>query len=180
MGNSLQDQLVNAGLADPKQAKKAGPGGKKQPKVKKKDRAAQQTSASTQAAQQAQAAKLARDRELNQRRAAEAARKAARAQIRQLIDGHKLDRVAGEIGYNFVDGSKVRKIYITDKLRGQLTTRQAMIVKLEGRYDIVPSEIAEKIRERDARCVMERQDDTQAPVDDDPYAAFQVPDDLIW
>jgi uncharacterized protein YaiL (DUF2058 family) len=53
------------------------------------------------------------------------------------------------------------------------------IIKFEKRYELVAADIAEKIRLRDAACVivLNAADDKAG---DDAYAAYQIPDDLMW
>jgi len=53
-------------------------------------------------------------------------------------------------------------------------------VHLEGRYDIVPTEVADKIRARDASCVVTLRAPASEVVEEDPYKEFPVPDDLMW
>ncbi len=179
MGNSLQEQLIKAGLADEKQARKAR--APKQHQKKKKGQRAPQSSESARAAQKAQAEKAARDRELNEKRQAKAQRKALVAQIRQLIEENRLERGEdAEIGYYFQDGDKVRKIYVTEAMRQQIGDGQLEIVRLGGRYDLVPPAVADKIRQRDPIFVVARQVSEQEPDEDDPYKDYKVPDDLMW
>ena len=65
----------------------------------------------------------------------------------------------------------------TDPARFQ---RRLAIVCLGERAELVPRVIADKIAERDASLVV-RAKKVDAAVDaDDPYAAYQVPDDLMW
>jgi len=178
MGNSLQDQLLKAGLATEKQAKKAK-AGKAPPKRGKKGQPPA-LSESTAAARQAQADKAARDKALNEKRKAEAELRERRAQIRQLIDKHRLSRDEGEIGYNFVDRGKIRKLYVTPEIQTKLSKGQLDIARLDGRYDVVPAEVADRIRERDERCLVARPAPSGEPAEDDPYKDFKVPDDLMW
>jgi len=178
MGNSLQDQLLKAGLATEKQARKAKAG--KPPKKRgKKGRPAEPTE-SARAAQQAMAEKAARDKTLNQERKSKAERKALMAQIRQLVEHNRLPREDAEIGYNFVSGGKIRKLYVTPEIQAKLTKGQADIIRLDGRYEVVLADIAEKIRARDAACLVPRPAADEPPDEDDPYKDFQVPDDLMW
>jgi uncharacterized protein YaiL (DUF2058 family) len=45
----------------------------------------------------------------------------------------------------------------------------------------VPAEAAARIRERDERSIMNLPGATPVKADEnDPYGAFQVPDDLMW
>ena len=55
-----------------------------------------------------------------------------------------------------------------------------MIICLSGAVELVPRIIADKIAERDPAIVVRvKQASTQVD-EDDPYAAFQIPDDLMW
>lgn len=181
MANSLQDQLLKAGLADAKQAKKAK-AGKRPPKGQPKGKKGQREvlSESTQATRRALAEKTERDRVLNQERKAVAERKAVVAQIRQLIAQHRSSREGGEEAYHFTDGKLLRTLHVTPGQRAQLTRGSIVIVRDAGRYELVPGEVAEKIRARDPACVMQRPDGEVAPAQDDPYAEYEVPDDLVW
>ena len=106
MGNSLQDQLLKAGLADEKQAKKARAA--KVPKKRgKKSERAPALSESARSARQSMAEKAEKDRALNEQRKAEAERKAKLAQVRQLVERNRLTRDEAGIAYNFIDGDKV-------------------------------------------------------------------------
>ena len=98
---------------------------------------------------------------------------------------NRVDREAGDIAYSFVDQGKVRNIYVTEQLQKQLSLgRLAIVTVAQGQnriYELVPSGVAEKIAQRHEQAVvqMNTSDDSQAD-EDDPYADFQVPDDLMW
>ncbi len=181
---SLQEQLLKAGLVDEKKAKKANKEKRKQAKVERKSK--EQTVDETKASvQQARAEKAERDRELNRQREEEANQKAIAAQIKQLIQMNKIKKDHGEIGYNFVDDNKIKKLYITDALQNQLSMGRLAIVKLLEKndviYEIVPTAVAEKIAMRDEQSVVLINEKTSAEIDeDDPYAEYQIPDDLMW
>ncbi len=121
-----------------------------------------------------------RDRELNRQKNEEAKNKAIAAQIRQLVEMNHLPLEDGEIAYNFSDTGKVQRVYVTQKLHGQLSRGQLAIVKLDNRYEIVPAGVAEKISLRDATCVIVHNEVENRDDADDPYADFKVPDDLMW
>jgi len=175
MAGSLKEQLLKAGLVSQQQVKKAA-----HEKRKSKDGGTQQQTAA-EAARRAAAAKAERDRELNRQRQEEAERKANAAAIRQLIEANRLDKTDGEIPYNFTDGNKIRRIYVTPDLHAQLVKGTLCIAKLGGRHELVRPDVAEKIRARDpSRVIMPVASEPEAPAADDPYAAYQVPDDLIW
>jgi hypothetical protein len=44
----------------------------------------------------------------------------------------------------------------------------------------VPRVIADKIAERNPDCVVRVKQASNVVEEDDPYAAFQIPDDLMW
>lgn len=172
MAGSLRDQLLKAGVVNKQQVKKAA-------HEKRKGKAAPAPDAG--AAQRAQAAKAEHDRELNRRRQEEAERKANAAAIRQLIESNRIERSEGEIPYNFTDGSKIRRIHVTPEIHAQLVKGTLCLAKLGGRHELVRPEVAEKIRARDpARVILPAAAAPESPAADDPYAAYQVPDDLIW
>jgi hypothetical protein len=102
------------------------------------------------------------------------------AEVRQLIDAHRVPRDDAEIGYHFQDGDTIRKMYVTPAIQQGLAEGRLDIVRMGGRYDVVPPEIAEKIRARDAAFVVQRTIADAQPDADDPYADYPVPDDLMW
>ena len=180
MGNSLFDQLKKSGLVDEKKAKQAKKEKHRQAK-QHKGKLARPVAQSKLLAQQAQAEKVARDRELNLQRKQAAEKIAIAAQIKQLIQMNRIEDCDGEIGFNFTDGDKVQRLYVTEKLRDQLVLGRLAIVKLEGSYNLVPAGVAEKIKLRDPMCVILCNVARSGGSDvDDPYADYQVPDDLMW
>lgn len=171
MSMSLREQLLAAGLGKKQSAEQA------ERKAKEHKRIAQ-----AQAAQAAQAAKAkARAQELAQRRKEEADRKERWTQIRLLIEQHRLPKVESDDYFNFVARGKVRRIAVDAALRERITAGDVVIVRCEGKHDVVPRDIGERIREYDARAVISLQDSAgDAPSEDDPYKDYVVPDDLKW
>lgn len=181
MSNALRDQLLKAGLVNEKQVKKA------QQEKRKENRQVQNKPATVDARraerETATLAKAERDRELNRERHEEQERKAGRAQIRQLLEAHRLTPEAGEIRFNFIDDGKVKSLYVSEATRLRLTRGRWGIIRVEGHYEMVEAEIAEKMAERDASVVIllnRREENAPAKATDDPYAAYVIPDDLIW
>lgn len=178
---SLRDQLLKVGLVDEKQVNKARRDKQKQDRQRRKSK----TETSKQEKPQHQPAlakKIERDRELNRQRQERAERKALTAQIKQLIEANRLPKDDGDVPFNFADDKKIKRIYITEPVRKQLSHGKLSIVKLDGIYELVPSTIAQKIRLRDEKCVIldSKRQENNADNKDDPYADYQVPDDLVW
>lgn len=177
MAGSLKDQLLKAGLVSTKQVKQASHEQRKSskgayPKAKADEAARAEAQAAT--------AKMERDRELNRKRQEEAERKAQFAQIKQLVEANRLADADGDIPYNFTDGTKVKRIHVTKEAHAQLMRGALAIARQGGRYHLVRPDVAEKIRERNAASVITINAVAESPAADDPYAAYQVPDDLIW
>ena len=179
MGNSFGDQFLKAGLVNKTQLSKAKKSKSRQQKLHNKQKVATVDEAAR-AARQAAADKAARDRELNRQRKEQAERRAIEAQVRQLVELNRLPRDAGEVGYNFQDGSAIRKIFVTDQVRDRLARGVLAIVRLEDQYEVIPSVVADKIMLRDPSCVVSRASAQPEQGEDDLYADYRVPDDLMW
>jgi len=176
---SLQDQLLKAGLADEKKAKTIRSEKRKQRKQQPKG-AAQVNEAEVRA-RQAREEKAERDRQLNLERQRAAEKKAVQAQIRQLVETNRLDRSRGETSYQFVHDKKIKKIFVDDTMVDQLSRGRLAIVHVNDQYEIVAEGVARKIMERDENAVVVLHDRNKDDVgEDDPYAGYEIPDDLMW
>lgn len=181
--SSLQDQLLKSGLADENKAKAARKAKRDQQKqLKQKPKNARGGNETREQARKAREEQAARDRALNQEREAAAQRKAIAAQIRQLVQTNRLDLRRGDTGYQFTHGSRIKKIHVPEEMVDQLSRGRLAVICLEDEfYDVVPEAVARKIRQRDPEAVVvlhERKQDDQE--EDDPYAGFEIPDDLMW
>ncbi|WP_122670321.1 DUF2058 domain-containing protein [Pseudomonas viridiflava] len=179
MSLSLRDQLLKAGLVNQKQAKQVGKEKQKEQRLVHKGQA-QADDSQKRAAQEAQAEKIKRDQELNRQQQEKVEQKARTAQVNQLIEVSRLPKLITEDYYNFVDDKKVKRISVNALVRNKLSSGSLAIVHHGGGYEIIPREAALKIQERDPRRVVLLNTPTEAPDADDPYAAYQVPDDLMW
>lgn len=176
---SLRDQLLQAGLITEKQLKQNSK--QQHHQRREQGRKPPPPDEKALAAQRAAEEKRARDQETNRRRQEQLAQKAIRAEIKQLVDQHKLPKLNTEELFNFVDGQKIRRIPADGERRAQLGNGQLAIVRSDGRYEVVPAAIAERVRERDPRSVMSINTQDSTPTDDnDPYKDYAVPDDLMW
>ncbi|MEE4224222.1 DUF2058 domain-containing protein [Pseudomonas viridiflava] len=178
-GISLRDQLLKAGLVNQKQAKQVGKEKQKEQRLVHKGQA-QVDDSQKRAAQEALAEKVKRDQELNRQQQEKVEQKARTAQVKQLIEASRLPKLTTEDYYNFVDDKKVKRISVNTLVRNKLSSGSLAIVHHGGGYEIIPREAALKIQERDPRRIVLLNTPTEAPDADDPYAAYQVPDDLMW
>lgn len=175
---SLQDQFLKAGLVNKTKAKQVQQEKSKQHKIDLRTGTKSVDEAKL-AAAELQRQNAERAREANAQRDAAATQKAIMAQIVQLVDKNRQPKGNGDIAYNFTHGSKIERIHVSAPVREHLVAGRLVIVRLGERTELVPRVIAEKIAERDAALVVQVK--KAAEVDpDDPYAAYQIPDDLMW
>lgn len=85
-----------------------------------------------------------------------------------------------EIVYNFEHHKKVKRIYINADMKQRIIEGKLGIARIEGRYELVPQNIAEKIQRRNEKRVIVFNEDQQPADENDPYSAYQIPDDLTW
>ena len=176
---SLQDQLLKAGIVDKKKVKEVKKEQRK--KARQQPKGSVQIDETKEQARRTLTEKSNRDREINKLQQAEAEKKAVHAQIVQLIKMNRVDRQNGEIAYQFTDGKKIKKLFVTEPLQTQLIKGQLAIAKLGDSYDLVPAVVADKIRQRNEAIIVLLNTAAQTDADeDDPYADYQIPDDLMW
>jgi uncharacterized protein YaiL (DUF2058 family) len=177
---SLQEQLLKSGLVSAAKAKSIKSDKRKQTQQQRKNKVEVLDEAKD-LAQKAQAEKIERDRELNQIRQQQEEHKQLAAQIKQIIELNRLPRDAEGLAYNFTDDNKVKRLYVSEAMRDQIAEGKLAIVKIGQQYEVVSAEVARKIQTRDtSSIILFNQPDKSAAVADDPYAAYEVPDDLIW
>jgi uncharacterized protein YaiL (DUF2058 family) len=182
VGNSLQDELLKAGLVDKQKIDKANKqkqAQRKQQQVGKKKKASRPKVDPE--VQRQRAEKAARDRELNQQRDEVRRQREVNAQVRQLVSRHRHPRRESEDDrpFHFENKGKIKRLYVDEETHALIASGKLVIVNDNGLFELVPRDIAEKIRARNPSLVIDLPEEDQ-PAEDDPYAAFKVPDDLMW
>ncbi|WP_201557839.1 DUF2058 domain-containing protein [Psychrobacter sp. 72-O-c] len=178
--NALQAQLLKAGLVDSKKAKQ----------ISKQSQHAKRTGDSSdvevkKAVAEAQEKKLEKDQKLNQERQQVLEQKMLKANIIQMIKQHQITDIQGDVSYQFVDYSKVKKINITQKLYDQIVAGHVAIARLEENHDLsyalLPRPLADRIDAKLEGFMVVSNDTANVELTtDDPYAAYVIPDDLMW
>ena len=181
MSNPFQEQLLKAGLVTKQQVQKAKQEKNKKWKQQRSNKEIVDDEARLKAKQAAEE-KAARDRELNKRKEDQARQKAISIEINQLISANRLPRDAScEIIYNFEHNKKVKRIYVNAEMKQHIIQGKLGIARIEGRYELVPQAIAEKIQQRNPKRVVRFGEDKGSEKDhNDPYADYVIPDDLSW
>ena len=183
MGNSFQDQLLKAGLVNKQQLNEAK---NSKHKTKKKIQNKKNASANQAGAQQLSSHKAnalsdqqrAKDREANQNLQAERQKKGLASEIKQLIEKSRLQIEDADVSYKFTDGGKIRQLYVTVKIQQDLASDKLRIVQYQKSYAIIPNVVFAKICERDKEYPVIKNSSNE--IEDERYADYQVPDDLIW
>lgn len=177
---SLQEQLLKSGLTSDAKIKQVKSEKRKQTK-QQRNNGLEVVNEVKIDLEQARLQQIERDKELNQLKKQADDQKALIAQVRQLIELNRMQQDAEGIVYHFNHDNKVKALYLPKNVRDAVVMGRAGIVKLEDSYDIVPAEIIEKIKERsEAFIIVFNPPQESAFSNDDPYAAFTIPDDLIW
>lgn len=176
---SLQEQFLKAGLVDKKKVKLANQDKSKQQKIERRT-GTQSVDEARLAALETQRKNAERARELNAQRDAAANQKAIVAQIAQMVQKNRQSKGNGDIAYNFTHNNKIERIYVSAAVQAHLVAGRLVIVCLDGTVELVPRIIADKIAERDPALVVRVNKASTEIDEDDPYAAFQIPDDLMW
>lgn len=181
-GNPLQEQLLKAGLV--KKSKLA-----EVAREQNKARHGKKPSGPNEIQREAERArveKAERDRALEAERKAQARVAELQAQARQIIEDKKVPRT-GESEYRFTADGAIRSLLVNEDLRKKLSSGALVIARLDDRYELLPREAGDKVRERDAGMIVldhgQGTDcDSRATTSEDDayYAQFQIPDDLVW
>jgi uncharacterized protein YaiL (DUF2058 family) len=176
---SLQDQFLKAGLIDKNKAKLANQDKSKQKKAELRS-GTQTVDEVRLAALETQRKNAERAREMNAQRDAAATQKAILAQIAQMVQKNRQSKGNGDIAYNYTHNNKIERMFVSAAVQEHLVAGRLVIVCQGGATELVPRVIADKIAERDASMVVRVKKASNTVEADDPYAAFQIPDDLMW
>lgn len=180
--NTLQEQLIKAGLAKKSKAAEVA-------REQNKARQGKGPTAPSEIqleAERVRAEKVEHDRALAAEAKAKARITELRAQARQIIQDRKVPR-SGESEDRFSADGAIRALLVNEDLRRKLSSGALVIARIDESYELLPRAAAEKVRERDASMIV--LDHGQAvgsepaaasSEDDAYYAQFKVPDDLVW
>ncbi|HHL2730953.1 TPA: DUF2058 domain-containing protein [Yersinia enterocolitica] len=175
---TLQEQMLKAGLVSSKKMAKVQ-------RTAKKSRV--QAREAREAVEENKKAQLERDKQLSEQQKQAALSKEYKAQVKQLIEMNKINLAKGDIGFNFTDNNLIKKIVVDKVTQAQLISGRLAIARVvadnngESEYAIIPASVADKIAQRDANSIVLNSALSQEEQDEeDPYADFKVPDDLMW
>lgn len=181
---SLQDQLLKAGLTTKQKARQANTDKRKKSKQKRSGvnvEASLQEKIKQDLVKQ-QEEKQAKDAALNAEKKQALAEKEQHLRILQILQHHQLKRIDGENEYNYTFDNKIKKLFLDDKTHKAIVNGRLALCGLDDVTYVVTTETATKLAELDEKVIL-LQNDKSADEDideDDPYAEYQIPDDLMW
>lgn len=174
---SLRDQLLQAGIATKKQHQQART-------QKKIDKGQLSSTAEQTRLKEIKSKQLKRDKSLNKEREEVRAQKAFDAQIKQLVTTNLIVREKGDAPYHFTHNRSVKTICFSPSQHKKIITGQVAIVAFEeDKYLLVTDDTAEKVLEKSPDSVIVYNKNIppgETKNEDDPYAEYKIPDDLMW
>ncbi len=181
---SLQDQLLKAGLTTKQKTRQAN--ADKRKKNKQKRSGVQHDATLQEQVKQdlvkAKVDKQAKDNALNEHKKQQLADKEQVLRIKQILTHHQIKNVDGDNEYNYTFDNKIKKLSLDTITHKALVNGRLSLCGLDEITYIVTRETAEKLAELDASVVLVQNDkvDDEQMDEDDPYADYQIPDDLMW
>lgn len=175
--NALQAQLLKAGLVDNKKAKKLSK------QAVHEQRTGQSHEAELKAKiEQDKQQKLEKDQALDLEKKRLLQGKELKAAIIQMINQHKISNIDGDVSYQFIDDQKVKKIYLNQSIYNALVSGSLVIAKEMDSYAILPKALADRINAKMEGFIIVNNSEKNEQITDeeDPYAAYVIPDDLMW
>ena len=181
---SLQDQLLKAGLTTKQKTRQANADKRKKNKQKRSgvqhDASLQETV--KQDLSKAKSEKQAKDNALNEQKKEQLAIKEQGLRIKQILEHHQIKNVAGDNEYNYTFNNKIKKLSLDTLTHKALINGRLSLCGLNETTYLVTRETADKLAQLNADVVLvqnEKVVDEQVD-DEDPYADYQIPDDLMW
>lgn len=175
---SLQEQMLKAGLVTSKKMAKVQ-------RTAKKSRV--QAREAREAVEENKKVQIERDKLLSEQQKQATLSKEYKAQVKQLIEMNRIVIAKGNIDFNFTDNNLIKKVVVDKATQTQLINGRLAIARLvtnsngDCEYAIIPSVVADKIAQRDESYIVVNSALSEEVQDeDDPYADFKIPDDLMW
>jgi uncharacterized protein YaiL (DUF2058 family) len=172
MSSSLRDQMLKAGLVTEEQVEEANKKKSRKKPSHSNDNKRQQSSRGKKPLNKSRKAKKPEDdlaRFYNQRNQLERAekkeaerkkkeaariKKENRKKIYHLVSKHRIDNDAATIRYNFIVGTTVKYLFVTEEQQEQLGEGKLAITFLGGNRCLIPTEIGQQIQQIDPNKIV--------------------------
>ncbi len=198
MANSLQEQLIKAGLADQAQIAREKPKAKRPTpstaSARKKPSRAKSPPRKASAKrirdpelerEQRELRAMERERKKQEQQALQQARaiQQRKDKVRGLLLKHQCNDATGEIPFHFQANNRIRRLYVTATQRDALLAGSLLIVVMGKRDFLIDANLRAQVAEIDPDLYLfdgSQQQPETALAEDDPYKDYVVPDDLMW
>jgi uncharacterized protein YaiL (DUF2058 family) len=185
MANAFQSQFLKLGLVDKKQVAETKSKKRKQQKSTKVAKGKPTTAEENLRIQrEADEKKKERVRKLNLERDEKLRKRASAATVKQMIQQNRLKKDDKGLAFRFNMEGKIYRVFVDKETSDKLGRGVLGIVRMPGSgevFEVLPRAILEKIRSLDSSIFIHLARAQEETADaDDPYADFQVPDDLMW
>lgn len=169
MKGSLQEQLLKSGLIDEDRLNKAKKQAKKPAKKKRKasPRPKSHISAPVKPAVTEDPVK----------------QKELRAEVKKLLRSLKLNDKNGEIAYNYTINNQIKRFYVNENQQKELIHGNLAIANWNEISYLIPAVNVKELRTlypKIAIYINEPQETTADVDENDPYAGYEIPDDIKW
>jgi len=171
MSDSLRDQLLKAGFKQTEKKKRTPKRATAGSSPARKSRHPQTVKTNTDTA------------------AATLAKKKLKAEIAQLLNAKKVAKPAGDVGFHFQLGSRIRQLFVNEATHKKLCTGELVLTRLNGDTLIIPTDVADQVLLLNPNWLIVRptqssadtsNDETNKVNDNEAYKDFPVPDDITW
>ncbi len=173
MSDSLREQMLKAGFKEttPKKTKA---------KHAKSNTSRQKQTASKQAKKNHSNEPSSMERANIAERKAIAERKRIKGEIKEIIDGNKVENTKGELAHSYLVGKRIKQMFINEECKNKLIAGELVITRLNGSTYLIPAEEGVRVKALNPDWVVITPTSDGSGDIDDEYADFQVPDDLQW
>ena len=182
MANPFQDQFLKAGLTNKTKVEKAKRKQRKNTNQKNRNEIDQLNEDQKRLLAEGEK-KAAKDRQLNEHKHQQSKQNEIAAQIKQLIEMNSIEPrgdAEPEI-FQFDHDGKIKQIDLDSRGRTQLISGVLCVALLGEKYHLISRRVADKVSERDTSyIVLANSMDASEAAEDDEYADFPDPDDLVW
>jgi len=179
MRGSLQDQLLQFGIATEEQLKKPAnkhkPTGRNAKTTNKPNKTNKKPAAKPPQVEKKPVKAPEEPKSLG---------KALRTEIKQLLKTNKLNDKVGEIPYNYVIAGQVKRFYINETQQTELKAGNMVIVNWNTISYLITKEAEVELRKLhptiEVASVPKPDENATKKDSNDPYSDYEIPDDLSW
>ncbi len=181
MAGSLQDQLKKSGLVSKKKSQQLKV--EKRKKIKTQNKGQKSNNEIAEKVKQVELQKKQDDQLRNQQQQLQVKQNEEKARIKQIIEQSKIKDYDGDTPFNFQFNNKIKTLHLNKENYAALVAGSIGLCQVDNIIFILPKATVNKINTINPIYVVLHQDKpntTSETASDDPYADYEIPDDLMW